>query len=289
MTDPNHPRPYTLVVDLDKFLVCHLWDREHSRWRIAKRPGAELFLFYASQLYEVVIFSSLPQHEADAIVKKLDPYGCVSYGLYRFATRLEKGRYLKDIGMINRDPAKVLVLGHDTVGFGPHPENHLPMRVWEGDPSDQDLEDSVDFLEMLAFSRLQDLRPVVEKHRDDALLFPRAFEAKQEAAFEASRQETITSLRRRSTNPFFKLFGLAPSTVDPGKFPTYAQKKEERRAARRKEWDHVQGLMRTQLEAEMEKEKAFYAEHKMSLFDLFSKGPPLPPPANSNAAAGPSA
>ena len=26
ISDPNHPRPYTLVIDLDKFLVCHLWD-----------------------------------------------------------------------------------------------------------------------------------------------------------------------------------------------------------------------------------------------------------------------
>ena len=40
---PAHPRPYTLVIDLDHFLVCHFWDRETSRWRIAKRPGADLF------------------------------------------------------------------------------------------------------------------------------------------------------------------------------------------------------------------------------------------------------
>jgi len=26
VVDPNNPRPYTLVVDLDKFLVCHIWD-----------------------------------------------------------------------------------------------------------------------------------------------------------------------------------------------------------------------------------------------------------------------
>lgn len=93
--DPQHPRPYTLIIDLDKFLVCHLWDPDQGRWRIAKRPGAELFLFYAAQLYEVVVFSSLQQFDGDSIVKKLDPFGCISYALYRFATKHEKGKYYK--------------------------------------------------------------------------------------------------------------------------------------------------------------------------------------------------
>lgn len=24
--DPQNPRPYTLIIDLDKFIVCHIWD-----------------------------------------------------------------------------------------------------------------------------------------------------------------------------------------------------------------------------------------------------------------------
>lgn len=276
VSDPNHPRPFTLVIDLDKFLVCHLWDREHSKWRIAKRPGAELFLFYASQMYEVVVFSSLPQHEGDAIVKKLDPFGCVSYGLYRFATKHEKGRYLKDIYMLNRDPEKVLVMGHDTDGFSLHPEHHLPMRAWQGDAGDRTLEASVDFLEMLAFSRLKDVRPAIESNR--GAVFPDDFEHRQEAAFERTRQETLAGLQKRSGSFVFRLFGLAPST--PKELPTYGERKAERLAMRRKEYEHIRGLMQKQLEAEMAKEKAFYAEHKMPLWELFSKGPPPPPPAS---------
>ena len=223
-----------------------------------------------------MVFSSLPQQEADAIVKKLDPFGCVSYGLYRFATRHENGKYVKDIGMLNRDPAKVLVLGHDVEGFSPHPENLLPMKAWEGDAANRSLEDSIDFLEMLAFSRLEDVRPVIEKNR--GTMFPTDFEAKQERVFEETRQSTIDALKARSNNLFFKLFGLAPSKIDESKYPSYAAKKEERVGLRRKEYEHIRGLMQQQLEAEMEKEKAFYAEHKMPLWDLFSKGPPAPPP-----------
>lgn len=104
--DPTHPRPYTLVIDLDHFLVCHTWDRETSRWRIAKRPGAELFLFYAAQLYEVVIFSQMMQHEGDAIVKGLDKYGCITHALYRFATTHSRGRYLK---VLNWDDSSLFI------------------------------------------------------------------------------------------------------------------------------------------------------------------------------------
>lgn len=247
-----------------------------------------MFLFYASQMYEVVVFSSLPQHEADAIVKKLDPFGCVSYGLYRFATKLEGGKYLKDISKLNRDPAKVLVMGHDIDGFSPHPENMLKMASWEGDGHDRILEDSIDFLEMLAFSKIPDVRPIVSKHQGDR--FPDSFEKLQETAFEKTRQEAIASLKRRAENPLFRLIGFGSAPKDPAeveaKFPTYRAKKEERAVSRRKEWDHIRGLMQKQLEAEMEKEKAFYAEHKMPLWDLFSKGPPTPPPVPTTANTG---
>jgi len=174
--DPRHPRPYTLVVDLDKFLVCHVWDPVQGRWRIAKRPGADLFLFYAAQLYEVIVFSSLPQHEGDAIVKKLDPYGCISYALYRFATRYRNGIHQKDLSLINRDLSKVIVIGHDTIGFSCHPQNMIRVKPWvagsEGTSSSSPngeefgiLEEMVDFLEMLAFSKKSDVRPVLEKYR----------------------------------------------------------------------------------------------------------------------------
>lgn len=171
--DPRHPRPYTLVIDLDKFLVCHVWDPDHGRWRIAKRPGADLFLFYAAQLYEVVVFSSLPQHEGDAIVKKLDPYGCISYSLYRFATRYKNGIYQKDISLLNRNLEKVIVIGVDTAGFASHPQNMIPVNPWDArlEKSSAEstdfsvLEEMVDFLEMLAFSKRDDIRPVVQKYR----------------------------------------------------------------------------------------------------------------------------
>ena len=51
----QHPRKFTMVIDLDNFLVTHIWDTRQGKWKIAKRPGAEMFLFYMAQYYEVVL------------------------------------------------------------------------------------------------------------------------------------------------------------------------------------------------------------------------------------------
>jgi len=45
-------RPYTLLLDLDDFLIHSEWTREHG-WRTAKRPGLDYFLGYLAQFYEV--------------------------------------------------------------------------------------------------------------------------------------------------------------------------------------------------------------------------------------------
>lgn len=258
-----------------------MWDPEHSRWRIAKRPGAELFLFYAAQMFEVVVFSSLPQHEGDAVVKKLDPFGCISHSLFRFATtHTNNGVYLKDLSKINRDLAKVIVLGHDKAGFSGQPDNFIQMREWNGDASDRSLEKSIDYLEMIAFSRMKDLRPAIKYQSDK--IFPDDFEKEQADAFETARQKNLEMIAKRNSNFLFRMIGMTKSASALQKeHPTYDAKKEERMDLRRREFAHLKELMQKQMQAEMEKEKAFYKEHKMALWDLFSKGPPAPKPESS--------
>jgi hypothetical protein len=279
--DPNHPRPYTLVVDLDKFLVCHLWDHRENRWRIAKRPGSDLFLFYAAQLYEVIVYSSLPSHEGDNLVKKLDPFGCISYALYRPATESFQGISLKDVSRLNRDLSKLIVIGHDTQGFRHHPENMLTSKPWMGDPKDTSLEEAVDFLEGIAFARPKDLRPVLKKFQSGP--FPQSYDQLQAESFDALRENRIAQLEARNKNPLTRFFGLGKTTTALlAENPTYWEKKRERMDLRRKEYAHVKDLMQKQLDAEMAKEKAFYKEHKMSLLDIFSSSPQ---PAQSGPSA----
>jgi import inner membrane translocase subunit TIM50 len=92
--DPQWERPYTLVLSLEDLLIHSEWTRENG-WRTAKRPGVDYFLTYLSQYYELVVFTSLPSHIADPILKKLDPFRFIMWPLFREATRYRKGEYIK--------------------------------------------------------------------------------------------------------------------------------------------------------------------------------------------------
>ena len=106
MAQGDH-KPMTLVIDLDGFLVAHIWDPIQGRWRIAKRPGADLFLYTAAHLYEVVVFSSMNQFEGEQILEKLDPMQFISWRLFRFATNYKDGVYYKPLEKLNRDLGQV--------------------------------------------------------------------------------------------------------------------------------------------------------------------------------------
>jgi import inner membrane translocase subunit TIM50 len=230
-----------------------------------------------------VVFSSLPQHEGDAIVKKLDPYGCVTFSLYRFATKYKNGVYWKDLDHLNRDLSKVLVFGQDEKGFSSHPDNFVKFAPWLGDAKDQSLEESIDFLEMLAFSRLKDVRPVVRQYSGKT--FPIGFDQSQESTFEKQRRLQENSLQSRLSQWFSlgKKPERALATTEAGSVSPYRVRKNERIQMRRNEYQKIKGLMQQQLEAEMKKEQEYYAEHKMALWDLFTKGPPPPPPSVSDS------
>lgn len=92
--DPMFERPYTLCISLEDMLVHSEWTREHG-WRLAKRPGADYFLHYLSQYYELVLFTTVPFAIAEPLVRKLDPYRFIVWPLYREATKYKDGEIIK--------------------------------------------------------------------------------------------------------------------------------------------------------------------------------------------------
>lgn len=180
-------------------------------------------------------------------------------------------------------------MGHDTRGFSLHPENFLRMPEWDGkNPRDADLENAIDFLEQLAFSRASDIRPVIAEQRDridesHKLLFPASYHAAQAESFETARQKRIEIKESRTSNWLWQaLFGGVAAKASALRAPeaeeSYDEKSQKRVELRRREYAHIRALMMKQLEAEIAKERAFYAEHKMSLWDLFGRSAPSPPP-----------
>ncbi|CAG8520615.1 22124_t:CDS:2 [Cetraspora pellucida] len=164
-TIPNLP-PLTLVINLDQTLIYSSWDRKHG-WRTAKRPGVDYFLYAASNLFEVVIFTSQPSYVAEQILAKLDPLGMVPFRLFRESTRYVDGKVIKDISKLNRDISKIIVMDSNPDAYSLQPENVISVPPWTGDPNDSFLVDTIPFLEGIALllSEVQDIRPVIKEFR----------------------------------------------------------------------------------------------------------------------------
>ncbi|TIA90169.1 hypothetical protein E3P99_01679 [Wallemia hederae] len=164
MMPPPHQRKYTLLVDLEGLLVASSWDRQHG-WRTAKRPGAEYFLGYLSQFYEIVLFTTQPNYTAIGIIEKLDPFGAyVPYKLFRESTRYKDGKTVKDLSYLNRDLSKVIVLDTNPEHVAAQPDNGLILKPWKGEPGNKDLIAHIPFLECIALFNVPDVRPVLQKY-----------------------------------------------------------------------------------------------------------------------------
>jgi hypothetical protein len=69
------------------------------------------------------------------------------YKLYRDATRLIDGKYVKDISCINRDEAKVIVVDTDPDRLKLQPDNGIVLKPWKGDLNDDELPKLMKLLE----------------------------------------------------------------------------------------------------------------------------------------------
>ncbi|KAG7562868.1 hypothetical protein FFLO_01697 [Filobasidium floriforme] len=159
-----HQRSYTLLVDLEDMLVHSAWDRQGG-WRTAKRPGADYFLAYLSQFYEVVLFTSQPLYTALPVADKLDPFQAyLPYKLFRESTRYIKGKVVKDLSYLNRDLSKVVLLDTNPDHASLQPENAIIIPKWDGTPGDKGLVDMIPFLESIGIFAPPDVRPILKAY-----------------------------------------------------------------------------------------------------------------------------
>lgn len=282
-------KPYTIVLDLDKFLVNHTWDPVLGKWRISKRPGVDLFLFYLAHMYEVVVYSSMSQMEAEPLMEKLDPYQMISYRLYRFATKYEDGVYKKDLSRLNRDMSKVIVLGHDP-SFSAYPDNLIKTQPWNNDSNDTFLEDALPFLESkrfvglfyfilaLAFSNVPDVRTIIKPYEGNPII--ETFQEKQRNSYESLRQQRLAANTSTVHRLLTKIFmpDLARE-IDSGEgLMSYEERKKFISKQRKEEYNKEMSRIKIEYEKHLEASKSYLASQKMPLFDLVTKGPQPPPP-----------
>ncbi|KAG8901498.1 mitochondrial inner membrane protein required for protein import [Tulasnella sp. 403] len=160
---PQH-KPYTLLLSLDDLLITSTWDRQNG-WRTAKRPGADYFVAYLSQFFEIVVFTSQHSYTAGPVIEQLDPYGqFIVYRLFREYTRSMRGKVVKDLSYLNRDLSKVILIDTHPEHASAQPENAIILPKWTGDPQDKGLVGLIPFLESIGIIHPPDVRPVLKAY-----------------------------------------------------------------------------------------------------------------------------
>ncbi|KAL1901083.1 mitochondrial inner membrane protein required for protein import [Sporothrix stenoceras] len=190
--DPVYGRPYTLCISLEDMLIHSEWTREHG-WRIAKRPGADYFLHYLSQYYELVLFTTLPFAIGEPMVRKLDPYRFIVYPLFREATKYKDGEIVKDLSYLNRDLSKVIIIDSNAGHVRAQPENAIVLPPWKGNAKDTDLVALIPFLEYVYTMQYGDVRKVLKSFEGKDI--PTEF-ARREAIARAEFEKQLAAQRR---------------------------------------------------------------------------------------------
>ncbi|XP_065222673.1 mitochondrial import inner membrane translocase subunit TIM50-C-like [Planococcus citri] len=197
--------PYTLVLEMTDLLVHPDWTYK-TGWRFKKRPNVDNFLEQvAPPLFEVVIFTAEQAFTMNHIVQQLNKNGSIVYMLFRDSTDFIEGHHVKNLDWLNRDLSKVIVVDWNPESVKLQPNNALVISRWHGNDDDQTLSDLASFLKAIAYSKVDDVRDVLEYYRqfDDPLAAFRENQRKlQEQMEEQERAEQAKKQRPPLTQKF---------------------------------------------------------------------------------------
>jgi import inner membrane translocase subunit TIM50 len=308
---PNGQQPpYTLVLNLHDTLVHSQWDREHG-WRIQIRPGVQYFLFYLSQFYEIVLFTSAQGYECEPILEKVDPYGGIMYRLFRESTRYVKGKLVKDLSYLNRDLSKILIIDWNADSVSEQPDNAILIDRWMGDEPvhEQSTEKTltlsssggsehdflirlIPFLETLAMSGM-DVRKVIEDYKGKNI--PDAFAENMKqykarvngtaaAQLESSPEQATEDWGTTIVNWTKMLFGISATSTAPNMPPSSTIDENDIYADQKRHHEmFIQHIVERQGEIEQQRQWAeeqqkkqmqLLSENKMTVWELLTQGPP---------------
>ncbi|KAG0251274.1 mitochondrial inner membrane protein required for protein import [Mortierella polycephala] len=266
-----YQQPYTLVINLDNTLIHSTWDKDHG-WRVAKRPGAEYFLAYMFQHYEIVIFTTQTADTALRILEKLDPYQYAPYRLFRESTRYIDGKHVKDLSHLNRDLSKVIIMDSNPDAYLLQPENAIAMKPWLGDPNDTELVAMIPFLETLALTEVEDVRGPLSKFRGKNI--PVEF-AKWEEELKEQMRLQWEEEQKSKKGKGFGMFRVGAQQQEQAPVPLFEIQRQQFQEHFKRTHKAVEEEAAENLKKQKELESKLKSM-KISVWDIMTKGGPDP-------------
>lgn len=242
---PGTPAPPLLVVDLERTLIASVHDAAHG-WRHVKRPGVDNFINSLSQYYEMVIFSENDINMVQEVLLAIDKDNkCHKLGITAGEIRGE--HVLKRLDLMNRDPARIIVIDDDTISTEYCARNTLLVKpfVDVDDKSDSILFDLVPLLQAFIHEDVKDFRDKIDglgtHEAEDAITEYRMRLAKRRAAEQQKRNRGLGGLIRGAPTAVSQDDGFTRSVLpSPTELVGAAPDGPEPAAAPRK---HIPGLV----------------------------------------------
>ncbi|KMV65209.1 putative TFIIF-interacting CTD phosphatase [Encephalitozoon cuniculi EcunIII-L] len=170
----ERPRP-TVVFDCEDFLVKKRFSFFNLDFLVTGRAFADLFLFHAAHIYELVHVSGSPGSFSRLLLHRIDPYGCISYKVYCKDKKTFSSEHL------NRPLQRVVVVStRENEYHKDFDGNTIKLERWSGDP-EHGLLDLLNFLHSLHFMGIKDFRGTLRSYLGKD--FCSAFEKVQKSIF----------------------------------------------------------------------------------------------------------
>lgn len=167
---PGYEQKKTIIFDLDETLVHCCEDQttanadvylpvvfpngEVVQAGINIRPYVKECLTAANRDFEVIVFTASHRCYADVVLNHLDPGNqLIHHRLYRDNCVQVNGVFFKDLRVINRSLADLVIVDNAAYSFAFQLDNGIPIISWRDDRNDQELFNLIDYMKSLSEER----------------------------------------------------------------------------------------------------------------------------------------